>query len=115
MTTRMRLGCFSTLVPCSACAESAADVRLRIDGNTPPTPMPYIPRTRKPRGEHEQPTCRLAMTNLTNHQPPTTNRVDIQAYSAPDTATRATRLRPCACPSESRRVPDGPCPRAIRA
>ena len=29
MTTRMRSGCFSTLVPWSACAASAADVRLQ--------------------------------------------------------------------------------------
>ena len=54
ITTRIRSGCFSTLVPSSACAASAADVRLKTSGSPAPTPMPYNPRTRKSRREHEQ-------------------------------------------------------------
>src|SRR2546422_6033480 len=50
----MRSGWRSALVPCSACAVSAADVRLKNSGSPAPTPMPYRPRARKSRREHEQ-------------------------------------------------------------
>src|SRR5436190_13687319 len=50
-TTRMRSGCFSTLVPWSACAVSAAVVRETNIGRAAPTPIPYRPRVRKSRRE----------------------------------------------------------------
>src|SRR5262245_2601146 len=51
-TTRMRSGRCSTLVPSSACAVSAAEVRLRNSGSPAPTPIPYRPRARNSRREH---------------------------------------------------------------
>src|ERR1051325_10154092 len=49
----MRSGCVSMLVPWSACAVSAAVVRLRNTGSPAPRPMPYSPRARKSRREQE--------------------------------------------------------------
>src|SRR5258706_5063190 len=65
MTTRIRSGCFSTLVPCSACAVSTADVRLKTKGSPAPTPIPYNPRARKSRREQPQPNC-ICLRDISN-------------------------------------------------
>ena len=51
-TTRMRSGLVSMLVPSSAWAARAAEVRLSSIGSVAPTPRPYMPLTRNSRREH---------------------------------------------------------------
>src|ERR1700733_14365365 len=53
-TTRIRSGRRSTLVPSSAWAVRAADVRLRKTANGAPMPAPDSPRRRKSSRQHER-------------------------------------------------------------
>src|SRR5687767_4234815 len=61
----MRSGWVSTLVPRSAWAVSAADVRFRTSGRPAPTPMPYSPWARNSRREQQpRSTCLRDIQNL---------------------------------------------------